>query len=435
MINISHHLATTLCPTLAQAQGWRKWWLPENYSEHGGGVDLLFNVIFWVTGVVGVVVLLLLLKYCIQYRYRPDRKAHFTHGNKKVELIWTIIPAILLIALAIWTKGAWDEFRYGTKRDKAGAAKILVIAEQFNWNTIYPGPDGKLGRYLVFPKTTDARWPALPPGQETFFQDGYSGMSGGKTLPPGPAFLPKEISVKLINDYIGINKLGKDFSDPAGEDDDWREALGRPVTIPKGRLVEVELTSKDVIHDFFLPHFRVKLDAVPGMRGLLYFTPTQTSAEYQKASEAANKREYTIDEAKDLVAYGLNLRILVPEDPAQAAEYAYSTEREVTKRVRGKMEKVIEKVDVQLANGDRLTNALIEGLKAKGTLKKFNAYAYQEWELVCEELCGNGHTGMRGSVLVIDAKEYSEKFEGKAPAAAPTTALPATPVVARAAAE
>lgn len=404
---------THLCPVfLAQAEGWRKWWLPANYAEHGGGVDLLFTAIFWVTTVIGVIVLLLLLKYCIQYRYRADRKAHFTHGNKKLEITWTIIPAILLIGLAVWSKGSWDEFRYGANRDKAGAAKILVIAEQFNWNTIYPGPDGKLGKYLIFPKSTDAKWPALPPGQESFFQDMYSGLSDGKTLPPGPAFLPPDVSKKLIDGYIGINKLGKDYSDPDGVDDDYKDALARPVTVPKGRLVEVELTSKDVIHDFFLPHFRVKLDAVPGMRGKLYFTPTQTSAEYEKASQA-NKKEYTLDEARKLVSYGINLRIIVPEDPAAAANYAYTTEREVTKRVRGKLEKSIEKTDVQLATGERVTIAILDALVAKGALQKFTAYSFHEWELVCEELCGNGHTSMRGMVLVIDQKEYAEKFEGK----------------------
>jgi len=408
---------------LAQRSSWYQYWLPANYAEHGDSVDLLFIVIFIVTVGIGLAVLLLLLKYCIQYRHREGRRGHFSHGNKRLELIWTIIPAILLLGLALWTKASWDRFRYASEQEQASAARILVIAEQFNWNTIYPGPDNKFGRYLVFPKTTDPKWPAMPPGQESYLSEMYDGMSGGKSLPPGPAYLPQDDAKKLIDAYVSINKLGKDFADPAGKDDDWQSALARPVYVPKGRLVEVTLTSKDVIHDFFLPHFRVKLDAVPGMRGTLYFTPTQTSADYEKEA-MAGKRSYDLQEARKLVGYGVNLRLIVPEDPAEKAKYSWTEKSTRTRTVRGK--RVTEEVEstVDLATGTRLDNSLLDTLETRLGLKAVEAYTIQEWEVVCEELCGNSHTRMQGRVIVLTPEAYGEQFEGKQPGPSPAATQP-----------
>src|SRR4051812_2104369 len=181
-------------PAAAAAEGWRRWWLPENLSKHGGAVDLLFNVIFIICAVIMLGVFYFLGLYCFRYRHRKSvAKAHFTHGNKKLELIWTIIPTIILLGLAVWTKGAWDDFRYNDSATDPNRAQILVIGEQFKWNVVYPGPDGKLGRYLVYPKTTDSKWPAMPPGDP----DNLATSTGV----PGPAYLPPEEARKQLNDY------------------------------------------------------------------------------------------------------------------------------------------------------------------------------------------------------------------------------------------
>src|SRR5205085_856339 len=101
------------------------------------------------------------------------------------------------------------------------------------------------------------------------------------------------------------NPLGKDFTDPDGLDDDFADALNRTVFVPKGRQVEISLSSKDVLHDFFLPNFRVKLDAVPGMRGLIFFKPTTSSAEIEAqkyVKEADGKKETLAIEGEILTA-------------------------------------------------------------------------------------------------------------------------------------
>ncbi len=147
------------CP-LAPADvlpGWGGWWLPPNHAVHGVALDLLFDWIFWITAVVFVVVHVLLVWFLIRYRRQKNKtKAHFTHGNTRLEMAWTIVPAIILAVLALASKRVWDNYRYAD--EDPNRATILVIGQQFKWNVIYPGPDGKLGRYLIFPRPTDLEW-------------------------------------------------------------------------------------------------------------------------------------------------------------------------------------------------------------------------------------------------------------------------------------
>ena len=162
------------------------WWLPPNYSKHGEAIDWLFNLIFWLTMVIWVAVTAVMAYFLIKYRYRPERKkALFTHGNTRLEMIWTLVPAVILIALALLTKRTWDEYRFPPKDIRDKSHDMMVIAQQFNWNVVYAGPDGKLGRYLIFPKTTDLRWPTLPEGDTYAWPENV----------PGPAFM-KEAEAK-----------------------------------------------------------------------------------------------------------------------------------------------------------------------------------------------------------------------------------------------
>ena len=74
-------------------------------------------------------------------------------------MAWTLAPAVILAGLAVANKGVWDRLRFNPDENHPDKATILVIGQQFKWNVIYPGPDGKLGRYLIFPKPTDTKWP------------------------------------------------------------------------------------------------------------------------------------------------------------------------------------------------------------------------------------------------------------------------------------
>src|SRR5215213_4125446 len=136
-----------------------KYWLPPNYSEHGGSMDMLFNWIFWITTIIFFIVEITLLVFLVKYRQRNDgRRAIFTHGNTRLEMAWTLAPAVILIILALATKRVWDGYRYSKDANDPGRAQVLVVGEQFKWNFVFPGPDGKLGTYLAYPKPADAKY-------------------------------------------------------------------------------------------------------------------------------------------------------------------------------------------------------------------------------------------------------------------------------------
>src|SRR5215468_6946431 len=91
-------------PTFAAdlSGGWGDWWLPPDRSTHGHSIDSLFTVTFWITMVTFIAVELCLVVFLIKYRHRAEKKkAHFTHGNTKLEMAWTLAPAVVLIVLAI----------------------------------------------------------------------------------------------------------------------------------------------------------------------------------------------------------------------------------------------------------------------------------------------------------------------------------------------
>jgi heme/copper-type cytochrome/quinol oxidase subunit 2 len=376
------------------------WWLPPNYSEHGGSIDALFYFIFWLTTIIMIGVFAAMAYFLVKYRYNPNRrKAHFTHGNPTLEMTWTIIPAIILALIALLTKGVWDRYR-AKPPNEANSAKLLVIGQQFKWNVVYAGPDGKLGRYLIFPKPSDKEWPRDPDNQPVEFAE-----------VKGPAELPFEKAVAAINAYIDQeNPLGKVFNDPDGKDDNWEKAPGREIAIPEGRPVEITLSSKDVIHSFFLPNFRVKLDAVPGLRGFIAFTAKKTSAE----REEEDKKTRTPVKIEDLIAElsrpenrNADRRIEVKEGMPNAA-YDARSQQWLIKDAEGK---------TIIRDGQPVAVDSLNKLKAVG-MKEVKWYKPGYFELVCEELCGGQHYTMRGTVVVLSKEQFAEQFETKETAAA-----------------
>lgn len=118
------------------------WWLPERISTYGVEIDRLFYIILAITGVIFFGVQGTLLYFLIRYRARPGAKAAYAHGNNTLEIIWTMIPAVILIVLTIWSQKVWVKVKNGMP---TGAIPIEVQAEQFAWNIRYQGPDQKFG--------------------------------------------------------------------------------------------------------------------------------------------------------------------------------------------------------------------------------------------------------------------------------------------------
>jgi heme/copper-type cytochrome/quinol oxidase subunit 2 len=388
-------LGVAACLGGARSASAVSWWLPTNYSEHGGSVDALFNFIFWLTTIINVAVFVVMGYFLVRYRHNPNRKkAHFTHGNPRLEMTWTIAPAIVLAFIALITKGVWERYR-AQPQPGDHPAKLMVIGQQFKWNVVYSGPDGKLGKYLVFPKPTDKEWPRDPENQPVEF-------AGVK----GPADLPFEKAMEAINAYIDQeNPLGKVFNDPDGKDDNWEKTPGREITVPANRPIEITLSSKDVIHSFFLPNFRVKLDAVPGLRGMIAFKAKKTSGEREQ-EDKANRKPVRIE---DLIAEltrpenrNVDRRIEVKEGMA-GASFDNKAKQWLVKDAQGK---------TIIRDGAPISVDALNALKAMG-VKEVKWFKPGYFELVCEELCGSQHYTMRGTLVVLPNEEYVEQFEAK----------------------
>ena len=117
-------------------------WLPENVGTFGQEIDSLFYLIFWITSIVFVLVTGALIWFLIKYREQPGRRAVYTHGNTTLEIAWTIAPSIILVVLALLSRATWHEVK---ETLPPSDYHIEVTAKQFNWDFVYPGPDGKFG--------------------------------------------------------------------------------------------------------------------------------------------------------------------------------------------------------------------------------------------------------------------------------------------------
>jgi heme/copper-type cytochrome/quinol oxidase subunit 2 len=368
----------------------KDWWLPTNYAVHGRETDALFAWFFWITFAVFVAVEVFLVVLIFKYRKRPGHtKATHIHGSKKLELIWTAVPAVILASLAFGSERVWRDYRNSPDLDNPNRTKILVIGQQFAWNVIYPGPDGKFGRYLVYPKPTDLTWPIGPDGKPTKFAN-----------VTGPASLPYDEAVKQINLYIDTeNPLGKDYSDPDGADDDTGSP-SRPIYVPVNRPVEIELESKDVVHDFFIPNFRAQLYAVPGMRGRFVFTPTITTREL----ESASKETISIDELIARLADPANADLTIDIDKdypdAQQDKFGFRCIDPTSSK---------KKPTTIIRDGNAFAPGVAEKLKAAG-VTQVKVHKPQPFEIACAQLCGTGHYKMRSVMIVLSQEEFDKKF-------------------------
>ncbi len=202
--------------------------LPVSASKEGVAVDSMMWWTLGVTGFVLIVTQVLLFWFAFKYQYKKDAKTYYFSHSNKLEIIWTTIPAIVMAVLVTFGMVNWYKFTKPAPRD---AYKVGVIGKQFGWFFQYPGPDGVLGR-------------------------------------------------RNVDSIVeGINEVGLDFSDPNAQDD---IVLNDTLRLIKGKIVDLTIQSRDVIHDVGLSHFRMKMDAVPDMPTKMKFTPSKTTEEMKK---------------------------------------------------------------------------------------------------------------------------------------------------------
>ena len=119
------------------------WLMDESASSVGPQIDRLYYIILVVTGIVFVLTEVTLIVFLVKYRHREGRKAEYIHGNTKAEIVWTTIPAVIVLSIALMSRGLWAEIK-DPENVPSNALHIMLTAKQFEWNLTYPGPDGEL---------------------------------------------------------------------------------------------------------------------------------------------------------------------------------------------------------------------------------------------------------------------------------------------------
>jgi cytochrome c oxidase subunit II len=198
-------------------------------SAEGENIDTMLWITLGVTATVFFITQILLFWFAFRYQESDKRRPlYFTHSNK-LELIWTGIPAIVLTVLIVFGLKYW--FKFTSDAPKASQL-VEITGHQFGWEIRYPGKDGILGRK----------------------------------------------NYKLIDPAKG-DPLGVDWADEASHDD-IHVATTMHVVVNKP--VKLVINSMDVIHDVGLPHFRMKMDAVPGTPTTMWFTPIYTTEQMKQ---------------------------------------------------------------------------------------------------------------------------------------------------------
>ena len=242
-------------------------------SVEGALVDSMLWVTLAVTGIVFIGTQIVLFLFAYKYQEQDNRKVYFFAHSNKLEFIWTIIPAITLTILVVIGLRNWYLF---TGEPPKGAMVVEVTGKQFGWIFRYPGKDAAFGKKY------------------------YKNIDNAS------------------------NSLGIIWEDELSHDD---LVMEQTMYLVKGKPVKFIIGSRDVIHDVGLTHFRMKMDAVPGIPTTLWFTP-----------------KYTTNEMKEITG-----------NP------------------------------------------------------NF------QYEISCDQMCGNGHYSMKGVIEVLDQEEYDAKMAGQKP--------------------
>jgi cytochrome c oxidase subunit II len=119
------------------------WLLAPSVSTYGPQIDQLYNIVLLITGVVFVLTEASLIYFAFRYRAKAGQKAFYSHGSTSAELIWTAVPAAILVALGVMSQNLWAKLRQPTNFPEP-AMTVRVMAEQWLWHFKYDGPDGEV---------------------------------------------------------------------------------------------------------------------------------------------------------------------------------------------------------------------------------------------------------------------------------------------------
>lgn len=214
------------------------WWLTP-LASNWGAIDTTINLSFWVTGIVFVAVNLFLAWVVWRYQHRPDSRAHYEPENKPLEGWLTVLTSIGVAAMLIPGLFVYANI----VNPPTDSIEVEAIGQQWQWTFRLPGEDGELG-------AADARF---------------------------------------VTDQ---NPYGLDPEDPDGQDD--LVVASQRLHLPVDQPVKLLLRSNDVLHNFAVPQFRIKMDLVPGTQTYQWVTPSRTGSFDILCEELCGLAHYTM---------------------------------------------------------------------------------------------------------------------------------------------
>jgi len=235
-------LATFLIWFVSPAMGW---WLPDNVSSYGGDVDYLFYVILGFTGFFFVLTISVMVYALYAYAGREGEKATYTHGNHRLEILWTAVPAGILLFIAFAQIRAWEKIKYQSRFPPPDLT-VQVTARQWEWRMRYPADNERFGFDEKDPKDE---------------------IRQKQILARNWAEVPERDDVHIPNEIHC-----------------WKDAN-----------VKVYLKTVDVIHSFTIPNLRIKQDTLPGKTIPMWFKVNKHNTTFDpktgRCSEPADSRD------------------------------------------------------------------------------------------------------------------------------------------------
>ena len=264
---------------------WRFWdiLLPESASEHGVAVDTLFNLNMLVITISFVITHLAMAFLVFRYAKTRNKVATFKSHDNTLELIWTIVPTMILGVLIVYGINIWNSAMRVVPED---SINIELYARQFDWTARYAGKDNILGKAnfrmingtntlgIISKNSIDSRLAAYDTDILELEESRASVFPGGAN---DEEILDVIALRKKHKGYVMQLKANSEVEDYSVADDDILVKV--EFHIPINKPVNFQIRSQDVIHSAYMPHFRAQMNAVPGMLTQFYFTPTITTAE------------------------------------------------------------------------------------------------------------------------------------------------------------
>ncbi len=317
-------------------------------SEHGESLDSMFMWTFGFTFFVFVVTEVLLFSFMFKYYYREDRKAAYFFHNNKLEVIWTIVPAIVLTFLVLRGFNVWTKI---TQTPNEDAQEIEVFAYQFGWKARYAGEDKKLGESsftlisgtnplglavdteadklketltaevaeleakLAAADDSTALWrSALNKMESTGLSKTYVSEHKAlrdKVLDAESGAYARQLKKEIKRKETNLKRIAAFRSKPEifnQESNDDR--VTTEIVLVKNKPYMFRFRARDVIHSAYMPEFRAQMNCVPGMSTVFPFTPIKTTAE-ARASKGNPNFDYYLYCNKICGAAHYNMKIKI----------------------------------------------------------------------------------------------------------------------------